>query len=127
MLVRNYFPLREIIERNWKIFILTTLFAALVAYLHTNASIDMKQVLELPAYVPAVLGTSLAFFLGFITNSAYDRWWEARKKWGAIVNDSRNFAREIINFTNQSDPETTRIVNKMVYGKLHGIMHLNIN
>ena len=118
MLVRNYFPFREIVERNWKIFILTTLYAAFITYIHTNTKIDVQQLLELPSYVPAVLGTSLAFFLGFITNSAYDRWWEARKKWGAIVNDSRNFAREIVNFTDRSNPDIKEITDKMVYRQI---------
>jgi len=74
--------------------------------------------LELPSYIPAVLGTSLAFFLGFITNSAYDRWWEARKKWGAIVNDSRNFGRQLLTFVDTSDPKTKSIVEKMVYRQI---------
>ncbi len=64
------------------------------------------------------MGTSLAFFLGFITNSAYDRWWEARKKWGAIVNDSRNFSRQIISFVNAEDSETKSIVSKMIYRQI---------
>jgi putative membrane protein len=118
MLVRNYFPFREIVERNWKIFIATSGYAAFISYLHTTKDLDMQQLLELPSYIPAVLGTSLAFFLGFITNSAYDRWWEARKKWGAIVNDSRNFGRQLLTFVDTSDPKTKSIVEKMVYRQI---------
>jgi putative membrane protein len=116
MLVRNYFPLREIIESNWKIFLSTIAYAALISFIHEREY--MKDVLELPPYVPSVLGTSLAFFLGFITNSAYDRWWEARKKWGAIVNDSRNFARQLLTFVDTTDPATKASVNKMVYRQI---------
>ncbi len=118
MLVRNYFPFREIVERNWKIFIATSAYAGFISYLHTTKDLDMQQLLELPSYIPAVLGTSLAFFLGFITNSAYDRWWEARKKWGAIVNDSRNFSRQIISFVNAEDSETKSIVSKIIYRQI---------
>lgn len=39
-----------------------------------------------------ILGIVLGFFLVFRTNSAYDRWWEGRKAWGALVNNSRNLA-----------------------------------
>lgn len=39
--------------------------------------------------------TSLAIFLGFRVSEAYDRWWEARKLWGAMVNVSRSFGRKI--------------------------------
>ena len=42
------------------------------------------------------LGGALAIFLGFRNQSAYDRWWEARKIWGALVNDSRSWARQVL-------------------------------
>jgi len=37
-------------------------------------------------------GAVLALLLVLRTNSGYDRWWEARKLWGGIVNQTRNFA-----------------------------------
>jgi putative membrane protein len=37
-----------------------------------------------------LLGTVLGLFLAFRTNTAYDRWWEGRKLWGQLVNESRN-------------------------------------
>jgi putative membrane protein len=39
--------------------------------------------------------TVISLLLGFRSNQAYDRWWEARTIWGAIVNDSRTLARQI--------------------------------
>jgi ion channel-forming bestrophin family protein len=38
--------------------------------------------------------------LAFRSNQAYDRWWEARTLWGAIVNDSRTLARQLITYVN---------------------------
>lgn len=46
-----------------------------------------------------VLGSALAIFVAFRNNSAYGRWWEARKLWGGIVNSSRVLSRLIITFT----------------------------
>lgn len=46
-----------------------------------------------------ILGSALAIFVAFRNNSAYGRWWEARKLWGGIVNSSRVFARLVITFT----------------------------
>lgn len=40
----------------------------------------------------SLLGVVLSILLSFRTNSAYDRWWEGRKKWGELVNNSRNLA-----------------------------------
>jgi len=39
-----------------------------------------------------LLGLALSLLLVFRTNTAYDRWWEGRKLWGALVNNSRNLA-----------------------------------
>lgn len=46
-----------------------------------------------------VLGSALAIFIAFRNNSAYGRWWEARKIWGGIVNSSRVLSRLVITFT----------------------------
>jgi putative membrane protein len=43
----------------------------------------------------AVIGTAVAFYIGFKNNQAYDRLWEARKIWGAIVNSSRMWGANV--------------------------------
>jgi putative membrane protein len=40
----------------------------------------------------SLLGFVMGLLLVFRTNTAYDRWWEGRKHWGALVNNTRNFA-----------------------------------
>src|ERR1700710_979783 len=40
----------------------------------------------------SLLGFAISMLLVFRTNTAYDRWWEGRKLWGALVNNSRNLA-----------------------------------
>lgn len=47
--------------------------------------------LQIPWTPFALIGTAMAFVIGFQNNSAYDRIWEARKIWGGIVNSSRTF------------------------------------
>lgn len=62
--------------------------------------------------IPLVVGTAIAIFLGFRTNSAYDRWWEARKLWGGIISDSRNLVRQAQHFVGSignSDADADRI------------------
>ncbi len=39
-----------------------------------------------------IIGAALGLLLILRTNAGYDRWWEARKLWGGIVNQSRNLA-----------------------------------
>lgn len=45
-----------------------------------------------------LLGTTITIFLGFRTNTAYSRWWEARTLWGGIVNQSRSIVRQALTF-----------------------------
>lgn len=54
--------------------------------------------IDMPLAVPAILGTVISLLLAFRSNQAYDRWWEARHIWGAIVNDSRTLARQVTCF-----------------------------
>lgn len=43
-----------------------------------------------------LVGLPLGIFLGFRNNTAYDRFWEARKLWGQLVNTSRSLTRQIL-------------------------------
>jgi len=42
----------------------------------------------------SLVGLALSIFLGFRNNACYDRWWEARKLWGRLINTSRSSARQ---------------------------------
>lgn len=53
---------------------------------------DLTEFIVLNTGIYSLLGVMLSIFLVFRTNTAYDRWWEARKQWGALVNNTRNFA-----------------------------------
>lgn len=51
--------------------------------------LDIKW-LQVPLSPVALVGTAVAFLVGFQNNAAYDRIWEARKVYGGIVNNSRS-------------------------------------
>lgn len=51
-----------------------------------------------------LLGFVLSFLLVFRTNTAYERWWEGRKLWGALTNTSRNLAMKLSAILPQGDP-----------------------
>lgn len=50
-----------------------------------------------------ILGFVISLLLVFRTNTAYDRWWEGRKQWGALTNSSRNLAIKLKSFINDVD------------------------
>ena len=54
--------------------------------------------LHLPWLPIGLVGTALAFIIGFKNNASYGRLWEARKIYGGIVNASRTFATMVNNF-----------------------------
>lgn len=73
--------------------LLMGLYSAVVAYFELNyLHLNEKSPLRNLNQVHALLGFALSLLLVFRTNTAYDRWWEGRKLWGALVNNSRNLA-----------------------------------
>jgi len=59
----------------------------------TVTAVHLYSPIKEPAFPIALFGTAIALFLGFRTNAAYARWWEARTLWGALINASRSLAR----------------------------------
>ncbi|MEL7020987.1 MAG: bestrophin family ion channel, partial [Bacteroidota bacterium] len=56
--------------------------------------------LSIPWLPLSLIGTAVAFYIGFKNNQAYDRLWEARKIWGAIINSSRAWGSTVKSFVN---------------------------
>lgn len=52
-----------------------------------------------------LLGVVLSFLLVFRTNTAYERWWEGRRLWGQLVNNSRNFAMKLAHLLHDQEEE----------------------
>ena len=77
-----------------------------------------------------MIGMPLGIFLGFRNNTAYDRFWEARKLWGALVNTSRSFTRQTLTLVEpptEADKKAVRahevrIVNVLI-GHVHALRH----
>lgn len=65
--------------------------------------------IKIPWTPLALIGTAVAFVIGFQNNAAYDRIWEARKIWGGIVNTSRTlatFVQDMVTNAHTSSPVT---------------------
>lgn len=59
-----------------------------------------------------LIGFVLSLLLVFRTNTAYDRWWEGRRLWGLLVNNTRNLAIKIKSM--QLDHETENYFARMI-------------
>lgn len=97
------------------------IFAASVVYFQGffqtyNLSID-------PA-IFTLFGVALAIFLGFRNSASYERWWKARKLWGALLNDTRSIARQSYSLIDDEDYQKKRtdFINKMI-ALVHTLRH----
>ena len=66
-----------------------TAYSVLAVYLYDGLGFTFLAIPWLPM---SLIGVAVAFYVGFKNDASYERMWEARKIWGAIVNDSRSFA-----------------------------------
>lgn len=105
MLLRKHIPWRYLFGIiKWELFFLT-IYSCVVTYVF----IHFKNVhFEIQLAVPMIMGTVISLLLGFRSNQAYDRWWEARIVWGAIVNDSRSLTRQLLTFLSGNEKEEIR-------------------
>lgn len=99
MLLKTNIPFSYVFGKVKVELLIILLYASLIALLYNSYHFTR---ITIPIAVPAILGTVISLLLGFRSNQAYDRWWEARHIWGAIVNDSRTLARQVMNFTHDS-------------------------
>lgn len=81
----------------------------LISSVPTSAYIllDWKW-LSIPWLPIALLGTAVAFVVGFKNNASYERVWEARKIWGGIVNCSRTWGIQVKDFVSNNYAKTKK-------------------
>lgn len=80
------------------------------------------RLLRLPFLPVATIGTAVAFLVGFKNNAAYERFWEGRKIWGGLVNESRSFGAAVRAFL----PDKTQAPKRLIYRHLAFINSLRI-
>jgi len=102
MVVFKRIPLLFLLKLNSRSLIYIISLSLVTYWLSEVLHISNPTVL-LPSM--AVFGTVLSIVLAFRTNEAYNRWWEARILWGAFVNSSRSFGREILAYLNTTNTE----------------------
>lgn len=95
MLLDDRLPVSYILKRIWpnvaRVLVISVVFQVLKN--HLGAYLP-----PVPLSLPTILGSSISLLLAFTANQSYERWWEARKIWGAIVNDSRTLVLQVRSF-----------------------------
>ncbi len=90
--IRRLFP-PLMVKRRLLLFVI--LVAVYGAFVYEVVEIEHLPHIDWGAESTVMNGLVLGFLLSFRNNHAYDRWWEARKLWGQLVNDSRNLALKV--------------------------------
>ncbi|MCI4669857.1 MAG: hypothetical protein MRZ79_17105 [Bacteroidia bacterium] len=102
MFIVKNFNFRRVWRFSGRYIIGFTLYATLVTLIYHYSHSKWLQIPWLPL---SLIGTAVAFYVGFKNNSSYGRMWEARKIWGAIVNSSRAWGMYVKSFINNKDAQ----------------------
>ena len=80
----------------------------------SGADESIGSALKNTTIMHSILGFVLSLLVVFRTNTAYDRWWEGRKLWGALVNNTRNLAVKINAFLPEACGSEREFFNTMI-------------
>jgi putative membrane protein len=117
MLTSHKIPVSKIVGAVRYELVLTTVYMLAIGALD---EIYQVKGMSIPLQIPAILGTAISLMLAFRTNQAYDRWWEARKVWGSIVNDSRTWARQALTFIKNEEAQRKLIMRQIAWNHVLG-------
>jgi ion channel-forming bestrophin family protein len=108
------------LPRIWARVLATTAFAILVTLVHLR----VREVhINLTPAPFTMIGLPLGIFLGFRNTSAYDRFWEARKLWGSLVNTTRTLTRQVLTLLDaDSDiPQAAATLARFQHAYVHSV------
>jgi ion channel-forming bestrophin family protein len=92
------------------------IYTAIIAYFELEYfDLGKDSAIRNVSVMHTLLGFALSMLLVFRTNTAYDRWWEGRRLWGALNNGSRSFASKIGALLPENDTE-----NRVFFAKMLG-------
>ena len=100
MYLHNALNSRLILRESVFILSLSFGYAALIVVLREIVNIELISTPVLPV---TTIGIAVSLYLGFKSNQAYSRWWEARTIWGSIINDSRGWAVSVLELAQSKD------------------------
>jgi putative membrane protein len=112
MYVSKRIGVLRLVAQNWRAIGLI----GIVVLATTSAHVELFDAYLDVSMAVAAVGTAISLFIGFFTAQAYDRWWEGRKIWGEIVNDSRSFGRLVLTLfpAGRDQPDVARIQERLI-------------
>lgn len=121
-----------ILSFAWKNLLFFLIYGSIIVYAyHHLEHHDINM--GIPFLPISTIGIAVAFYLGFKNNQSYDRFWEARKIWGGIVNYSRTWGNQVMSFTANhaidepvSEEDLLKIHHRLIYRHIAWINALRL-
>ena len=125
MIVTRRFPLKLLLIWGLYFASIVAVWAAVVFAVYVLFDLHFLRIPFLPI---ASVGTAVAFYIGFKNNSSYDRFWEGRKIWGGIVNESRTWAAGLAAYVDpgSESEQTQQTRRELVYRHLAWVNALRL-
>lgn len=83
----------DTVRKLFPVMIAIGIYSSIIGYLEiAYFKVGKNDYIHNIPIMHGMLGFVISLLLVFRTNTAYDRWWEGRKLWGGLVNNSRNLA-----------------------------------
>jgi putative membrane protein len=98
------------------------IYSGLVIYLEKEYfKLSSDSLIKNLTLMHTLLGGVISLLMVFRTNSAYDRWWEGRKLWGDLTNNSRNLAIKMNAILPQHEKESRAFFRKIIPAYAYGL------
>ena len=115
------------LQETWKPLLGLFVVSALLTWFYEDWGLGRFSLTQTPF---TLVGLALSIFLGFRNNACYDRWWEARRLWGGLINTTRSLARQILTLPKapEADAEALRALQeRFVYGVIGFAVSLKLH
>lgn len=105
----------DTIRKLFPMLVTVAAYSAAIAVLEVNVfRLSENNHLKNIPQMHGLLGFVISMLLVFRTNTAYDRWWEGRKLWGSLVNNSRNLAIKLSVILHEEDKENRTYFRRVI-------------
>ncbi|MBE9462985.1 bestrophin family protein [Dyadobacter subterraneus] len=110
-----YFQKADTVRKLMPLILTIMVYTSILAYLilkvwRIGENTDLKNI----SLMHSLLGFVISMLLVFRTNTAYDRWWEGRRQWGALMNCSRNLSLKINSLVDKDNIEAREFFRIMI-------------
>ncbi|NLR79937.1 bestrophin family protein [Chitinophaga eiseniae] len=112
----------DTVRKLFPMFIALAVYATIIAWLELSVwKLSANSELKNISLMHGLLGFVISLLLVFRTNTAYDRWWEGRRQWGALVNSSRNLAMKLQAILPAGNTEARQFYKVMIPNFAYGL------